>query len=582
MISSRVRAAAARAAATVAVLALALEMGAWIAPPAAVAEPGDDPTTCTRDIEYRGLLIEWSFDPCIPEGAPLPPDVESEMYEDWLDSMCQSPSPTPPASPTGFPTGSPSPTPPASPTGFPTSLPSATQTVAAQATAFPTSTFTETVAPPTGSPSADPCPPLPTASPNPDPSLSPPPSGPPSSQPPSQEPSASPSPETCPAPQGEVNDDDASKLEQARKDRICPKGRNPENPVVVVATGDSVTSAHIQNSYAYPMGNCKGNTAEDDRKLPGNHMGLSYVGKYVNDINKDVVEYYNFARTGHGTREIMTAAKAHKDSCGNDWGRDFPPVDLADRAIRQAKTDHKAAYFVSTGGVNNTNWTDTLGAVAKCGVIDHFRGHIQDYITRNRLPWTAVVRWFDAQGRRTTKDKVIDGGACHGRITGNITGRRYIHRRVEIPAYNGPTKFAEIRKDVTDIVNKMVNAGADKVVWMAYYDISPAQIDVGLFAETYRLALSRRMRGMLPGRIPSHVVDLIDDPAWKTTAQKWVTDLNAEIKKAIPNNAKVKFQDAPALNNTKIQKTMLGGCPHPNDVGHTDLSKTLDAAFKAL
>ena len=87
---------------------------------------------------------------------------------------------------------------------------------------------------------------------------------------------------------------------------------------------------------------------------------------------------------------------------------------------------------------------------------------------------------------------------------------------------------------------------------------------------------------MLPGRIPSHVVDLIDDAGWKKTTQKWVTDLNAEIKKAIPNNAKVKFQDAPALDKDKIQKTMLGGCPHPNDVGHTELSKTLDTAFKAL
>src|SRR5687767_8507197 len=99
MISSRARAATAAAVSTLAVLALALEIGAWIAPPQAAAEPGDDPTACTRDIEYRGLLIEWSFDPCIPEGAPLPPDVESEMYEDWLDSLCQSPSPTPPGSP---------------------------------------------------------------------------------------------------------------------------------------------------------------------------------------------------------------------------------------------------------------------------------------------------------------------------------------------------------------------------------------------------------------------------------------------------------------------------------------------------
>ena len=571
MNNKRARAAVAAAAAAVLILALAMEIGAWIAPKVAVAQPGDDPTTCTRDIEYRGLLIEWTFDPCIPEGGTLPRDVEHAMYEDWLDSQCLPPSPRPSVPPT------------VSPTVPPPSVP--------VATAFPTQTavppsFEPSVAPttdPSDPPSADPCPIPPTSSPNPIPSFSDPPSG-----PPSQEPSESPSPATCPAeatPSAEangVNDEDADKLEQARKDRLCPKDRKPDNPVVVVATGDSVTSAHLQRTYAYPMGNCKKNTAEDHRELPGNDMNVSYVGKYVNDINKDVVEYYNFARTGMGTREIVNATSDYEDSCKNEWARDFPPADLADRAIRKAKADGKAAYFVSTGGVNNTNWTDVLAGIAKCGVMDHFRSLIQDYITNKKLPWTASVQWYDTNGDETTKPKVIDGGACHGRITGNFTGKRYIHRRIEVPAYNGATKYAQIRADVKTIVDKMINAGADKVVWMAYYDISPAQIDVGNFAETYRQALSKTIQGYLPGRIPSHPVDLIDHADWKKATQKWVTDMNAEIKKGLPDNKKVKFADAPALDKTKIQKTMLGGCPHPNEVGHTELSKTLDTAFKAI
>ncbi|TWJ20533.1 hypothetical protein [Micromonospora endolithica] len=41
----------------------------------------------------------------------------------------------------------------------------------------------------------------------------------------------------------------------------------------------------------------------------------------------------------------------------------------------------------------------------------------------------------------------------------------------------------------------------------------------------------------------------------------------------IPVDAKHVFQPAPALGTGKIQKTILGGCPHPNEAGHTDLAK---------
>src|SRR5689334_12831572 len=114
MIRTKTRAGLVSALAALVVAALAMQLGMWRAAQPAAQQLGLDPTTCSRDIEYRGLIIEWTFDPCIEEGAPLPLDVEDAMYEDWLDSTCQPPPPSPSDPPTASPTESPieSPTPP--------------------------------------------------------------------------------------------------------------------------------------------------------------------------------------------------------------------------------------------------------------------------------------------------------------------------------------------------------------------------------------------------------------------------------------------------------------------------------------
>jgi hypothetical protein len=289
-------------------------------------------------------------------------------------------------------------------------------------------------------------------------------------------------------------------LVDARKDRICPDNRNPDNPVVLVATGDSVTSAHLQRTFAYPMGNCDGNTAADFRGLPGNDMVFSYAGKYVANLNQNVVEYYNFARTGMGTSEIRTSGPDHLDSCNKKWNRDFPPADLADRAIRQAKTEKKAAYFVTTGGVNNTNWTKVLSDIAMCGLMDHYKDLVQKYATEHKLPWQAITRWYDRAGNYAAKSAVINGGSCQIEIDGDLSGVKYLHRRIQIHTYDGPSHFNQIQADVNAIANQMLDAGADKVVWMGYYNISPARFDVGSFAETYRLALSGGCGATCPDR----------------------------------------------------------------------------------
>ncbi|MEW2444741.1 hypothetical protein [Micromonospora marina] len=349
---------------------------------------------------------------------------------------------------------------------------------------------------------------------------------------------------------------------------------------MLVATGDSVTSAHLQLMNAYPMGACVGNTKADFRGMPGNDMLFSYAGKYAVNRNQRVVEYYNFARTGYGTPQILGAPPGHLDACKNPWARNWPPVELASRAIKQAKADRKAAYFVSTGGVNNTKWTALLTALAKCGLMNHYRDLMQEYFTVHELPLQAEMDWFDLDGNFTPKSKVIFGGACHGKVVGDVTGIQYIHHRIDVPVWDGPALYDDIKTDVEDIVGDVLDAGADKVVWMGYYDISPARFDVGRLAEQYRVNLAEKLNGWLPGQIPSMERDLIDDQGWKTTVGQWTNEINVVIRAGLPaNNAKVRFAPPPALRVTELQKTAFGGSPHPNDPGHNMLAAALDATF---
>ena len=106
-------------------------------------------------------------------------------------------------------------------------------------------------------------------------------------------PSGSPSPPAggCAATGGTAPTD--SRLPEAEKDRLCPPNRNPAAPAVLVATGDSVTSAHIQAKHHHEPKKCavNQNTQADQRGLPGNDMTSSYAGRYVTALNQDVVEY---------------------------------------------------------------------------------------------------------------------------------------------------------------------------------------------------------------------------------------------------------------------------------------------------
>ncbi|GAB3084022.1 hypothetical protein [Micromonospora schwarzwaldensis] len=584
-----------------------------LAQPAVDPAPADtvDERTCIRHIEG----VDWFFDPCVAPDEPLPPDVLTGIEED-RQARCG-------------PTGSPSTTPPA--VTLTTTTPSAPSTTTAAPTGIPTSSGSAGPSPsgsagPSASVPSSPCPvtpspTLPTSTPPTSPgtttSATPPPAttAPPGTVPPSATvppgttapptttappgtaapsatvpPSGSPSPTAggCAAPGGPAPAD--SRLSEAEKDRLCPPNRNPAAPVVLVATGDSVTSAHIQVKNHHEPRKCavNQNTRADQRGLPGNDMTSSYAGRYVTELNRDVVEYYNFARTGMGTGDILGAPATYPDACENVWSRTSPPAALAEAAVAKAKQDRRKAYFVTTGGINNTNWTQVAQGIAMCGMAELMRTEMVKYFIRNNLPLNAVMRWYDTTGKQIARDDVIKGGACQVVLQENVNAGNEKEVTVDrlrftVPAFDGPANYAKITADANAITTRMVRAGADKVVWMGYYDITPAKVALGAFAQTYvqNTKLPDPVKGALPN-IPDVEVDLVTQPAWKTQVQAWTKDVNNAIRASIlPADPIVRFQPAPALTSDKIQKTLIGGCPHPNLTGHDELAKALDAAIKA-
>jgi hypothetical protein len=384
---------------------------------------------------------------------------------------------------------------------------------------------------------------------------------------------------TLAAPPGESAD-----LIQCRNPATIP---DPANPVTLVATGDSITSAHNQTGFG--IGTCD-NTAADARGLTGNDANFSYAGKYFT-LNKQIIAYYNFARTGFTTSDIRNAAAGKtSDACGNDWNRNDTPLNLAVKVIKAAKAAKSAAYFVTTGGVNNTDWTQVVAKLAECQGL----GFATDTLLAGVPLITTSFRYIVPQVLPTDgpfgqyKNIITKGGACYATVKLGGPFPQTWWTRVAVPAYDGPGSPApsalsnQIGPDATAIVNAVLGAGADKVVWMLYYDISPADIDVAnLGLAAAKAKMPAWVTRNLPATVTAFPVSLID-PALIGQVKTLVANLNKAISGAIAANPKVAVQAAPALTVGDIQNTGIGGSPHPNDSGHTKLSTTLNAAFNGL
>jgi hypothetical protein len=298
---------------------------------------------------------------------------------------------------------------------------------------------------------------------------------------------------------------------------------------------------------------------------------FSYAGQYF-ALNPKVIKYHNFARTGFGTTEMLTAGAATTDACGNPWARVAPPVSMAAAVIKQAKKDGFKAYHVTTGGVNNTNWTTVLQQVTKCRAMEWAQANLVP-AGRSTMSWAAIG------GKAGI---VPNGGGCVLRIFNPNPFAADFFSRIGVPAYNGPANYPAITADVTTTVNTLLNAGADKVVWMQYYDITPAQIDIGNFSWRYvRVNAPNWVAGLMPPVGPAVLVSLID-PLHVVAARKITTDLNIAIAAGMPNSPKAALGPPAITVAADIQNTALGGSPHPSAAGHAKMANALNATFNAI
>lgn len=546
--------------ASVVVVALAAPSGA----PAA-ANTTATPTACTRIIDG----VEWRLDPCINEGDPLPPDFV-EVLEDM--AACPTPSPSP-----GTPTPAPTRTEAAARPGQ--AVTTATTTVVPSEPPSPTPTPTE----PTPSPSDDPpqCPVF--TDPQPWPGY-PPPGSPP---PPSPDPTLSPEPSpdcTEPSPPGVQAEpkDQSADLVKCRKKTELP---DPDKPVTLIAAGNSLVSAHNQTGFG--VGTCDHTTA-DHRGMKGNDGMFSFAGKYYND-NKQIAEYYNFARTGYGTEEVRSATPRN-DSCGNAWNRTKSQLALSVDVATAAKAKGHAVYFTADGGVNNTNWTDVVKQLGQC---TGWEFALNNLITAAAFVGIQVSFFWKVPKVAATdppnglKQNIIKkGGQCYASV--RWAGFTLWSTRVDVPRYNGPNSGAEddhvkaIQTDITDIIDKLLNAKVDKIVWMLYFNINPAKLDVANLGLAYaKSELPAIIANRLPNSVWEYLWPLVD-PIFKDEVDTMTKDLNDRIKSGIKADPKVAWVDPGALGTDDIQKTGVGGCPHPNDAGHVKLKDKLKAKYDAM
>jgi hypothetical protein len=543
--------------------------------PPATGPPGPAPTNpnpCATATIAGGIPARFPagahYENALPTGPPTttvtepfpttgPPTVTPTLSP---SSPPSSPPTSPPSSPpTTIPTTTPPPTTPSGCPTFPTAEPTTTDPSPTPCEIFdpdgnPIPCPTETVTDP---------PPTPTETPT---TTTTPPTSTPTT--PSPTPTDTCTPTAAPPP------DDKPILESADKDRMGqrdPAKIECDKRVVLTATGDSLTSAHFQWGFGPKPPPCV-QTAADARGLTGNHAFFSYAGRYYN-ANANIVKYYNFARTGFGTTEMLgNPGAAAGDSCGNPWARAAAPVGLSEAVIRQAKRDGYKAYHVTTGGVNNTNWTDVLGQITTC------RG--LEWAQANLMPRGTSRFWWAAVGGKA--GIVTNGGNCVLQVFNPFNRRRDAFFRIAVPRYNGPAQLPVVTADVTTTVNKLLGAGADKIVWMLYYDITLANVDIGNFGYTWlRGKAPGFVRNLMPPRGRALNVALID-PGQAVAVRGLITALNNAIIAGIPANAKVATQAGVLAVVADIQNTAIGGSPHPSAAGHTKMSNALAAKFTAI
>jgi hypothetical protein len=356
----------------------------------------------------------------------------------------------------------------------------------------------------------------------------------------------------------------------------CRSRREVPRPVVFVAAGDSITSAHNQTGFG--LERCA-KTKADFRELPGNDGVFSYAFDYFGK-NEDVVDYYNFARTGFSTINMLNAKQATTDGCGNEWNRTMSPADLAEKVIRKAKRDGEKAHVVTTGGINNTNWSDVLRELVTCQMLE---------ILSPAAHWGHMFEWIVPRVNNNEpalglkKNAISQGAVCLGYYVNLIPFQRDIITSVVIPPYDGPGSRApsaaslRIGADAKQIALKWQQAGADKILWLLYYDIMPAEVNMTMFAPLALGAMHPALRYLLP--VPQSWTASLIDPIFTAEVQGYVAKINEELTNNLAATYTLKID--PPLTMSEIQNTMAGGAPHPSAAGHAKIATKVFTALTA-
>ncbi len=347
----------------------------------------------------------------------------------------------------------------------------------------------------------------------------------------------------------------------------CPSGTEP---VVLVAAGDSVTSAQQQTASgvvsppATPAKCLAANYTDDGRKLPGDDGDFSYAGLYTK-ATRNVVAYYNFARTGFGTDEVINAGAKTEDSCGNAWTYTSSPARLAAATIQQAHAKGQFVVFVASAGVNDTNSSIVLAQIVTCQLFADLAP-----VSGGTLSF----KW-DINGGKVA-DAPLKGGSCEYTTT-DLFGRKTTET-VKIDPFNGAAKYATINKNVTKISDMMLAAGANRVVWMQYYDLRLARIDINaavnavLKSTGAGAAKTNVVNGWLKKLAPiQSLIPIEMQPA----AIQFENNLNNAIFTALPRSRLVRMEPQALTVPEDIQNTVTGGTPHPSAAGQQKMAKML-------
>jgi hypothetical protein len=273
---------------------------------------------------------------------------------------------------------------------------------------------------------------------------------------------------------------------------------------------------------------------------------------------------------------------------------------------------------IADGGINDKSWTTSLGWLAACSLM---QGTVAMYNANRISTGTASLAVAvnpappGAPAARTS-DLLKYGGTCTITVrpamfwgrpvpgTPGVWGRLINGAAITVPAFvYAAGDLAPIQANVTALMNA-VTPWAGKLIWMRYYDLASAQIDVrgGLPALAAANAgqwawIAGPVAGLAPGRLIPNTINTV--PGFSVAYVRTLRDqLNTAVFNGLgcpgafgnpagttdcsPAGAPktVLFTGVPAgWNANSMQRTVVGGMPHPSLAGANQLGITYAAAL---